>query len=108
MSETVKKDVPKEETTQPKKKAAAKKAEVKPVMYLGPDIRGVASHGCVYNNGFSKAITEKMEKIPAFRQLFVPIDELSRAQKDLQDKESSISICYEKVSKELKAKGDNA
>lgn len=105
MSETVKKDVPKEETAQPKKKATVKKAEVKPVMYLGPTIRGVALHGRVYRNGFTKAITEKMEEIPAFKQLFVPIGELSRAQKELQDTGSAIYVCYEAVSKEVKKAG---
>lgn len=77
------------------KQTAPPRAERKPwtettLMYVGPTIKIVA-HATVFNNGLPDVITRAFAKVPALRELFVPIGGLSKVQAALKDPDSAYS-----------------
>lgn len=82
-----------------KAKTTQAKASAKPetVVYVGPSILGVAYHNTVYNNGLPQELQDAIEKEPAFRNLIVPISQLSAVGNDIANKRGAAYIFYEKA-----------
>lgn len=93
MSETKKNNVA---TTEPV--AVEKKIkETQTLVYIGPTIIGVASHGMIFNNGISDTLKVATEKESAFKGLVVPTQSLATALLDLQNKKGATWALYNTV-----------
>lgn len=75
----------------------AKEQKSKILIYVGPTIAGVASHGMIFNNGLSEELNVAMEKEPAFNGLVVPVTELAKAIKEIEREFGATYVLYNKV-----------
>ena len=82
------------------------KTNVGSVIYLGPDILGVIYRGTVLNNGLTEKQEATVREMPALKMLFVPLKDAVRIRKQLKDKKSAASICYQKAAEYAKQKGE--
>ena len=86
-------------TEKPAKGAGAKTTE--PVVYLGPAIPRLISHGTVFSDGKIPAYLEaRAKKIPAIRGLIVPVSRYAEAAKELRSP-GRLKTLYDIVSKEV-------
>nr|DAO39123.1 MAG TPA: hypothetical protein [Caudoviricetes sp.] len=67
------------------------------LMYVGPTIVGVASHGTVLNNGLTESLKATIEKEPAIRGLLIPIENAAAALREIDTKTGATYSLYEKV-----------
>lgn len=81
------------------KKSAVKVQQEKKtaVIYGGPAIVGVVAYGTVFSNGLTPQLEKAIGDEPAIRRLLVPVAEVAELRKDLTNKESAASICYNKA-----------
>ena len=93
MSETKKNNV----VTATEPVVEGKSKEMQTLVYVGPTIPGVASHGMLFNNGISDTLKAAMEKESAFKGLVVPTQSLATALLDLQNKKGATWALYNKV-----------
>ena len=83
--------------------AAGSKAAkpVEAVVYLGPAIPKLVSHGTVFSDGKIPAYLEAMaKKIPAIRGLIVPVSRYAEAAKELRS-QGRLKTLYDAVLKEV-------
>lgn len=76
------------------------------VVYIGPAIKDVVMSNTVFSNGISKELELFCKELPILTTLIVPINRLAIVREGLQDKQSAISICYQKVVEHLEKKGE--
>lgn len=87
--EEVKAEVPAEET-RPEKKGN--------LVYLGPTITGVVRHSDVFEDGVLPERTQKcVADFPMMERLFVQIDEMPEAVKELRKEQSVLSTIYKQT-----------
>lgn len=107
MSETNKTKVSESDTA---KKAAAKtavkkdvksKAEPGPVVYLGPDIKGIVNHCDVFRGGCGSLFDEKVKEFPLLKKMCVPVKEAGRKMAELKNGGAFVKL-YEAVKEQLK------
>ena len=67
------------------------------LMYVGPTIVGVASHGTVLNNGLTESLKATIEKEPAIRGLLIPIENAAAELREIDTKTGATYSLYEKV-----------
>lgn len=67
------------------------------LMYVGPTIVGVASHGTVLNNGLTESLKAAIEKEPAIRGLLISIENAAVALREIDTKTGATYSLYEKV-----------
>lgn len=83
------------------KKKTQQKDELKnavpTVVYLGPEIPGIVSAGAVFNNGLTKKLEEKAEKLPEIKMLMVPLKDAVKIKKELRKETSAAKICYQRI-----------
>ncbi|WCH46384.1 hypothetical protein [Lysinibacillus sp. OF-1] len=72
------------------------KEQQKQLIYVGPQVKGVQRFS-VFKGGYPKNLEEHIEKCTAFKQLFVPIQELNMVQMRLNDSSTVESMFYNKV-----------
>ncbi|MGC7929807.1 hypothetical protein ACP3VS_14395 [Lysinibacillus sp. VIII_CA] len=87
------------ENTSPKKVGDAikkTKEQQEQLIYVGPQVKGVQRFS-VFKGGYPKNLEEHLEKCTAFKQLFVPIKELTTVQMRLNDSSTVESMFYNKV-----------
>lgn len=83
-------------------KTAGKGSSAETVMYVGPNMRGIAVKGTLYQKGkLPVLLRKKMSEMPVLSSLLVPVSKLTQITKDLKDPMSEISICYKNVVEEL-------
>lgn len=83
-----------------KKKAAVKKAGN--LMYLGPTITGVVRHSTVFKDGvLPQKVNECVEQLPIMKKLFVTMEELPKASKELKKEQSALKTIYSQVAKKF-------
>lgn len=76
----------------------ADKKEKRNLMYLGPTIVGVARHGTVFKGGILPAgAQECIAKFPPMSRLFVRLDEMPRAARQLKEKQGTLWAVYAQV-----------
>lgn len=81
-----------------KKKAATKRADN--LMYLGPTITGVVRHSTVFKNGvLPQKVKECAEQFSIMNKLFVSMEELPNASKELKKEQSALKTIYSQVAK---------
>jgi hypothetical protein len=86
-------------TEKPAKGAGAKTTE--PVVYLGPAIPRLISHGTVFSDGKIPAYLEaRAKKTPAIRGLVVPVSRYAEAAQELH-RPGRLKTLYDIVSKEV-------
>ena len=86
-----------------KKDPAAKKAKQDNLMYLGPTITGVVRHSTIFKNGVLPAkVKDCVETFPAMIKLFVPMEEIPNAVKELRKEQSALGTIYSQTSKKFK------
>ncbi|MCE4044559.1 hypothetical protein LXM56_10515 [Lysinibacillus fusiformis] len=66
------------------------------LIYVGPQVKGVQRFS-VFKGGYPKNLEEHLEKCTAFKQLFVPIQELNMVQMRLNDASTVESMFYNKI-----------
>lgn len=66
------------------------------LIYVGPQVKGIQRFS-VFKGGYPKNLEEHLEKCTAFKQLFVPIQELNMVQMRLNDASTVESMFYNKV-----------
>lgn len=66
------------------------------LIYVGPQVKGVQRFS-VFKGGYPKNLEEHLEKCTAFKQLFVPIQELNTVQMRLNDASTVESMFYNKI-----------
>ena len=71
---------------------------------MGPAIRGVVQPGTVFSNGLPAALQKKVGENPVFGSLLVPVRELGKARKELQDGATALGACYKKAASILNKK----
>lgn len=70
----------------------------KNLMYLGPTITGVVRHSTIFKNGvLTDKVKKCVEELPMMERLFVPIDELPPAIKELKKSQSALRTIYEQA-----------
>ena len=67
------------------------------LIYIGPTIVGIASHGTVLNNGLTESLKVAIDKEPAFNGLLVPIESAAVALREIDTKIGVTFSLYEKV-----------
>ncbi|MFF2794979.1 hypothetical protein [Lysinibacillus xylanilyticus] len=66
------------------------------LIYVGPQVKGVQRFS-VFKGGYPKHLENHLEKCPAFKQLFVPIQKLNEVQMSLNDSGTVEAMFYQKV-----------
>lgn len=83
-----------------KKNATAKKQGN--LMYLGPTIVGVVRHSTIFKNGvLPQKLNKCVEEFPAMKKLFVSMEELPTATKELNKDQSALGTIYSQVNKKF-------
>ncbi len=95
--------------TRAKKRGSADKRKPtlkEPVMYLGPDIKGIAKHRSVYcESEVDSFFADKIKEIPVLGALLVPISESGKKMAELEKKEGIYRI-YQAAVQKLAGKED--
>ncbi len=84
----------------PKREAGAAKRDGA-VIYLGPDIKGVANHGDVFRDGYRSLFDGMGERAPLFGNLLFPIGEGTKKYAELR-KGGPVARLYEAAENCLK------
>lgn len=72
------------------------------VIYVGPNLRNHALiQYAVYIGGKPKHISKELEKVPELAKLFVPVDKLEYAQKQINSPGTPLAKYYAKVKEAL-------
>ncbi|MGE6601515.1 hypothetical protein ACQKEY_07295 [Lysinibacillus fusiformis] len=66
------------------------------LIYVGPQVKGVQRFS-IFKGGYPKNLEEHLEKCTAFKQMFIPIQELNTVQMRLNDSSTVESMFYNKV-----------
>lgn len=75
--------------------SAKKQADL---MYLGPTISGVVTHSTVFRNGvLSENVKKRIDELPMMKKLFIELDKIPEARKELYKKQSALSAIYSQV-----------
>ena len=83
-----------------KKKASAKQGNL---MYLGPTITGVVRHSTIFKNGvLPQKVKECVEQFPVMKKLFVPLEGIPAAVKELEKEQSALGTIYSQTAKKFK------
>lgn len=65
------------------------------LIYLGPTITGVIRHSTVLKNGiFPQKVNICAEKFPAMERLFVPVEQMASAVKELSKEQSVLKTIF--------------
>lgn len=84
--------------------AAMAKEKKGDLMYLGPTISGAVRHSTVFKNGvLPKAAQECVAEFPMMERLFVEVDKMPDAIKELNKKQSALSAVYAQVAAHFNA-----
>lgn len=82
-------------------KVSAVKSEVvpntEPVAYIGPTIRGVATHGTVFNNGVPETLKVAAKEKPLLEKLIVKLSDFAKAQKSIICKKGVYYEAYKSI-----------
>lgn len=88
-----------------KKKGQQQEEKKETLVYLGPEVPGVAAVGTVFKNGLPKKLEEMVKELPAVKMLLVPVRDVVKVKKELTKETSAAKICYQKVAEYAAKKG---
>lgn len=73
------------------------------LMYLGPTITGVVRHSTVFKNGvLPQKVNKCVEQFPMMKKLFVALEDIPKAVKELKKEQSILGTVYAQVAKKFK------
>lgn len=79
------------------------KAAEQNLMYIGPTIPNLIRHGIVYADGkLPQKIEDAIASYKPMRQLFVTIDEIPSAVKEIKLKTGALAIIYKNVAQRIR------
>ena len=86
-----------------KKRAyGAERAPRANLMYLGPTIIGVIRHSTIFKGGaLPEKAKECVKQFPMMKKLFIPIEELPQAVKELSKEQSALGTIYSQTAKKF-------
>jgi hypothetical protein len=84
------------------KKAATTKKPAGPVIYMGPNLRNLITHGQVFIDGIPPIPGDLVE---VATPLFLPVDDLPKAKMELSSTTSPLSKAYAKAKAALEEGG---
>lgn len=84
---------------------AEAEAKKEPVIYLGPDIKGIASHRDVFSDGVGSFFEKKIEEIPVLKNLLFPISEGGKKLAELKNG-GAVERLYQAAKDQLEKKGE--
>lgn len=65
------------------------------LVYLGPTIKGTIQSSTTFKDGIlPKRVQDCLEELPLMERLFVGIDEMPKAVKELKKRQSALSVIY--------------
>ena len=67
------------------------------VMYIGPTITGKIAGNTTFKNGKPRTVEEILKKYPYVEGLFIPVEKIADARKQLADKNSYLAVLYKKA-----------
>lgn len=86
-----------------KKSSGGKKGKKGNLMYLGPTIIGVIRHSTIYKDGvLPEKVRDCVEAFPIMKKLFVPMEELPAAIKELKKEQSALGTIYSQTARKFK------
>lgn len=86
-----------------KKNAAGVTRQKGNLMYLGPTIVGVVRHSVVFKDGvFPGKVKDCIKELPMMEKLFVEVDKIPEAIKELNKQQSTLGTIYAQVKKKFK------
>lgn len=72
------------------------------LMYLGPTITGAARRGTVFKDGvLPKKAQECIAELPQMNRLFVEVDKMPEAVRELRKKQSALRAIYNQVAQKF-------
>ena len=74
-----------------------KKEPAKTVIYVGPNIGHELQRFRVFRGGIPTTLTPLIEEKPTLKGLFIDVDQLPQAVRDLRDPNSTISTLYKSI-----------
>lgn len=75
-------------------------------MYLGPTIIGVVRHGTVFRDGaMPEKAKECTDEFPMMERLFVDVDKMPEAIRELKKKTSALKTVYEQTAQKYAGRG---
>lgn len=73
------------------------------LMYLGPTIVGVVRHSVVFKDGvLPEKVKNCIKELPMMEKLFVDVEKIPEAIKELNKKQSALGTIYTQVKKKFK------
>ena len=69
------------------------------VVYIGPSINSVLRYGTTYLGGLPEVAERAIKQFPPMRKLFVPVEGLLEATKDLNKEKSAMRSIYKQTIK---------
>lgn len=88
----------KEKAVQEAAAPAAKAKKKGNLMYLGPTITGAARRGTVFKDGIlPPKAQECIAELPQMERLFVEVDKMPEAVRELRKKQSALGVIYNQV-----------
>lgn len=88
----------KEKAVQEAAAPAAKAKKKGSLMYMGPTITGVAKRGTVFKDGIlPRKAQECIAELPQMERLFVEVDKMPEAVRELRKKQSALGVIYNQV-----------
>ncbi len=86
-----------------KKPAAAAAKKQGNLMYLGPTIVGVVRHSVVFKDGvLPEKVKNCIKELPMMEKLFVEVENIPEAIKELNKQQSALGTIYTQVKKKFK------
>lgn len=86
-----------------KKPIAVKPQGNSNLMYLGPTITGVVRHSTTFKNGILPAkVKECVEQFPVMKKLFVSMEDIPKATKELKKEQSALGTIYAQVANKFR------
>ncbi len=81
-----------------KQRAASERTKKGDMMYLGPTIAGAVQHSTVFKGGvLPKEAQERIDELPMMGRLFVEVDKVPGAVKELRRGQSVLGTVYAQV-----------
>jgi hypothetical protein len=74
-------------------------------MYVGPSIPGIVETGKLFNNGFTPAVADAINKCSAINELMVPTNKIGEALNDIKHKRGAYHAFYNTVKSFCKKEG---
>lgn len=95
-------DIKEAQSTADIKEARATEKTVKPLVYCGPTIKGIAPQYTVFTDGMPEKLKEKVEQVPLIKAMLVPLSKFAEMRVKIEQPGTRENILYKKVAELMK------